>query len=107
MMSTSTTRESMLTPEAPLTPETDPRYKAAKERAEQVQGLLIHLMIYAVVNLCLFAIDVLTGGGWWFFWPLLGWGIGLIVHVLVTFVPVFTPDWADRRARRQLESERR
>jgi hypothetical protein len=89
-----------------LTPE-DTRYETAKERAEQLQGVLIHLLVYAVVNTALFVIDLLTGGGWWFFWPLLGWGIGVLLHVLTTFVPVFSPDWAERRARRELESGQR
>jgi hypothetical protein len=92
---------------ADLTPEMDARFKAAKERAEQVQGLLIHLMVYTVVNLSLFIIDALSGDGWWFYWPLLGWGIGLVLHLLTLSAPVFSPGWAERRARRQLESNPR
>lgn len=90
-----------------LTPDEDKRYAEAKERAEQVQGLLIHVLVYAVVNTALFLIDLLTGGGWWFFWPLLGWGIALLLHALVTFVPLFSPDWVERRARSKLDSGRR
>lgn len=88
-----------------VTPQTSARYEAAKERAEEIQGLLIHLLVFSVINLGLFAIDALTGGGWWFYWPLLAWGVGLILHVLATSVPVFRPGWADRRARRALESD--
>lgn len=87
-------------------PEESAEYLAAKERAEQVQGLLIHLLVFTVVNASLFAIDALSGGGWWFYWPLLGWGIGLTLHVLVISVPIFSPSWAERRARRQVESHR-
>jgi hypothetical protein len=93
--------------EAPMTSEKDTRYEAAKQRAEAMQGLFIHLLVYAVINTVLFAIDALTGGGWWFFWPLLGWGIGLILHVLSIYVPVFSPDWVERRARRELDSGNR
>jgi cation transport regulator len=34
-----------------------------------------------VVNIALFVINVLVGG-WWFYWPLIGWGIGFGVHAL-------------------------
>jgi len=36
----------------------------------------------------LFAIDWLTGGGWWFYWPMLGWGVGLAIHGMSVFVKV-------------------
>jgi hypothetical protein len=86
------------------TSDVEPRYLKARQRAEQVQGLLIHVIVYAVVNAGLFTIDALTGDGWWFFWPMLGWGIGLAIHAMVLFVPVFSPEWAEERARRQVES---
>jgi hypothetical protein len=93
--------------ETSATPDADPRYQKAKQRAEQVQGLLIHVIVYLVVNAGLFTIDALTGDGWWFFWPMLGWGLGLAMHAMVLFVPVFSPEWAEERARRQVESRSR
>ena len=59
----------------------------ARKRAEELQGYYIHLSVYVAVNLGLFLINSLTrdGGTWWFYWPMLGWGIGLVVHTLVTF----------------------
>ena len=40
---------------------------------------LIHLAVYAGVNLLLFIINMLTNPGTiWFVWPLVGWGIGVI-----------------------------
>lgn len=42
---------------------------------------LIHLVIYVMVNIGLAVIDLLTSPGeYWFFWPLLGWGIGILGH---------------------------
>lgn len=43
-------------------------------------GLYIHAIVYVLVIALLFAIDSLTPGGWWFYWPALGWGIGLAAH---------------------------
>ena len=77
------------------------RYEAAEKRAEDLQGLYTHLLVYGVVNLGLFVINLLTkgdGGTWWFYWPLAGWGIGLAIHVLVTFGGVFSDDWKERKA---------
>lgn len=81
----------------------------ARQRAEAIQGLYIHLLVFLVVNGGLVAINWLTrgdDGGWWFQWTLLPWGIGLLVHVLVTVAPVFSPQWVDRRAER-IASRRR
>jgi hypothetical protein len=83
----------------------DREYQQARERAKAIQGLYIHLLVYAVINTGLFLINWLTrggDGGWWFYWPLLGWGVGVAIHVVVTFVPVFAPEWAERRAERML-----
>lgn len=87
----------------PATGEEEQAYKAARERAEAIQGLYIHLLVFAVVNAGLFGINWLTrgdDGGWWFYWPLLGWGIGLFIHILVVVAPVFSPAWVERRAER-------
>jgi hypothetical protein len=83
------------------TNEDDPAYRAAMKRAEELQGYYIHLLVYLVVNTGLFLINVLTkgeDGGWWFYWPLAGWGIGLMIHTLVTFTSVFGEGWKARKA---------
>ena len=86
------------------------RYEAAEKRAEDLQGLYTHLLVYGVVNLGLFVINLLTkgdGGSWWFYWPLAGWGIGLALHVLVTFGGVFSDEWKERKAAQIYERTRR
>jgi adenylate cyclase len=44
------------------------------------QGFKRHLRAYVGVIGFLFVIDVITGGGLWFYWPALGWGLGLFLH---------------------------
>ena len=61
------------------------RYERARARVKAIKGFYIHATIFVVVNVALFAINVLVGGVWWFYWPLLGWGIGLGVHALAVF----------------------
>ena len=45
------------------------------------RGFQIHAMAYAAVNILLIVINLtLTPEHLWFYWPLLGWGIGLAGH---------------------------
>jgi hypothetical protein len=47
----------------------------------KMRAFLIHLFLYVAVNLVLLAVNlILTPQVWWFYWPMLGWGAGLIAH---------------------------
>jgi len=50
------------------------RYERARARVGALKGFYIHTTAFVVVNIALFAINVGVGGGWWFYWPLMGWG---------------------------------
>jgi hypothetical protein len=79
---------------------------AARRRAAELQGFYIHLLVFFVINGGLFAINAITrgaGGTWWFYWPLMGWGIALLIHAATVYVGVFSEDWRDRKARQILE----
>ena len=39
-----------------------------------------HLFAYVVVMGTLAAVNIVVGGGWWSFWPMCAWGIGLALH---------------------------
>jgi hypothetical protein len=83
----------------------DEAYRRARERAEMLQGLYIHLLVFFVINAGLVAINWATrgdNGSWWFWWPLLIWVIGLVVHVVATIVPVFSPQWVEQRTQRTI-----
>ncbi|HEX9881784.1 MAG TPA: 2TM domain-containing protein [Hyphomicrobium sp.] len=44
-------------------------------------GFKIHFAAYVGVNLLLLVINLLTTPNeLWFFWPLVGWGIGIVAH---------------------------
>jgi hypothetical protein len=81
----------------------DPMYQWARERAQMIQGLYIHLLIFPIVGGGLFVINWLTrgdGGTWWAQWPVLIWGLGLVIHIVVAVLPVFSSSWVDRKAAR-------
>jgi len=62
-------------------------YIRAEKRAEAKLGFYKSLITYLGVNLVLFFIDLFTSPGkWWFYWPLLFWGIGVFFHFLKVFV---------------------
>lgn len=66
--------------------ETELRQQAS-QRAKVKMSFYSHALIFEVVNLLLLVIDALTGPGWWFYWALVGWGIGLVAHGCGVFVP--------------------
>ena len=95
---------------------TDARLEHARKRAKELREFYVHLSVYLLVNIGLttglFVINWLTSpGDWWFFWPLigtgLGWGIGLVIHGVNVFAggTFFGEDWEERKARELLDSD--
>ena len=65
----------------------DERYEKAKKRVEEIKGFYTHAIVYVVINTGLFLLNLFTSpGGWWFYWVLFGWGIGLFFHAMGVFV---------------------
>jgi len=61
--------------------------RLARKRAGAKLGWYIHATVYVVVNLFLFAISQYAlGQRHWSIFPLLGWGLGLLLHGLAVFV---------------------
>ena len=61
------------------------REKWRRRRRQQfING---HLRAYLIVNGFLFLLDLVTTGGVWFFYPMLGWGIGLAFDASAAFHP--------------------
>lgn len=71
----------------------------AKERVEAIRGFYIHALITIPVLIGLFIIDAVTGGPWWFLWPLIGMGIALAFHALGVYGrgTVFGSQWEERK----------
>ena len=59
--------------------------KAYREvrRDEEKRGFLVHLVVYILVNAMLIIINLMySPEKIWFFYPLIGWGIGISMHYL-------------------------
>lgn len=62
--------------------------RAALRRAEAKLDFYSHLAVFILINLMLLGLNIIvTPSILWFIYPSLGWGIGLIVHGLIVFVP--------------------
>ena len=62
-------------------------------------GFFIHLTAFLLVNALLIGINLATfSGRYWFQWPLLGWGIGIVAHAATVF-------WLPRLRDRMVENE--
>ena len=85
------------------------KYQKAKERVEALRGFYIHLIVYVVVNLFLFLLNIITSpDSLWFYWPLLGWGIAIVGHALSVYWGIdrrFGADWEEKKVREIMEKE--
>ena len=63
-------------------------------------GFFFHFSAYVLVNVILIAVNLLTTPNQlWFYWPLLGWGIGILAHGLA--VNYSAEERVRRRARKR------
>lgn len=82
------------------------KYRRAKARVEEIKGFYIHLFLYILINCGLLAINLFfSRNHWWFFWPLLGWGIGIAAHGLTVFGlgGFLGKDWEERQVKKIME----
>jgi hypothetical protein len=85
------------------------RYRKAKERVEEIRSFYVHVVTYVAVNIVLFLINFMVSrGAWWFYWPLLGWGIGLFFHWFNVFGSrSFLGDrWEEKKISEIMEKDR-
>ena len=60
--------------------------RMATHRADMKLAFRSHVLAYAIVNAGLLMINILTSPGhWWFYWPMLGWGLGLAAHAAAVY----------------------
>ncbi|HRB72749.1 MULTISPECIES: 2TM domain-containing protein [unclassified Flavobacterium] len=84
------------------------RYRLAKKRVEEIKGFYGNLTAYIAVNLALMAMNLLTSPEHlWFFYPMLGWGVGVAIHGMKVFnyMPFLGKDWEERKMQEFIEKE--
>lgn len=86
---------------------TDEKLERAKKRVENKKGFFTHLSVYLSVGIFFFTMNILTWSGeFWFFFPLMPWGIGLLIHYFTVFGLPFTkilsPDWEEKELAKEI-----
>ncbi|WP_267403608.1 MULTISPECIES: 2TM domain-containing protein [unclassified Chryseobacterium] len=81
-------------------------YEKAAKRVKEIKGFYGNLTSYCLVIPFLIVLNMITSPGHlWFFWPMLGWGIGLAAHGINTFG--IGKDWEEKKIKQLMEEERR
>jgi hypothetical protein len=78
-------------------------YQRAKERVEKLKGFYGNLISYCVVIPVLVIINLNTSSFQWFWFPMLGWGLGLTFHALETFG--YGKSWEERKIQEILQKD--
>ncbi|MFT5254198.1 MAG: hypothetical protein ACI87N_003265 [Flavobacteriales bacterium] len=84
------------------------RYFKAKKRVNEIRGFYSNLASYAFINLGLLALNLWTSPNHlWFYWPLLGWGIGVVFHGIKVFnyMPFIGQDWEEQKIKEFIVKE--
>lgn len=65
---------------------TEHQYREARKRVKKKKDFYEHFTTFLVMSVFFFLLNLVTApGSWWFYWPILGWGFGVVFHYLDTF----------------------
>lgn len=80
-------------------------YLRAKERVEKIKGFYGNLASYCVVIPVLIIINLTTNsnGFQWFWFPMLGWGLGVLFHAFETFG--YGKSWEEKKIQEILNKQ--
>ena len=84
------------------------RYEKARKRAEELGEFYQHLLTYVVVNIFLLFVNLWTSTSYlWIFWPLAGWGVGLVLHGISVFggTRFWGSEWREQKTRELMAEE--
>jgi hypothetical protein len=86
--------------------------KRARSRVKKKKVFFVHLGVFLSVGLFFFLINLLTyDGEFWFFFPMLPWGVGLAIHYISVFglpgTDILTQEWEKRELEKEMFNMRR
>ncbi len=87
-------------------------YKRAKRKVENKKGFYGHLSAYLAMSIFLLLVNLLTfHGDIWFFYPMIGWGIAVVIHYFSVFgfpfIGALDEDWEEREIQKELKRKKR
>jgi|GEM_PF-797680 len=87
-------------------------YERAKQKVKKKKEFIEHLNSYLGVMVLLFVINVFLfrGRGMWMIYPMMGWGVGLVIHYFSVFgfpgIRQIDDEWEDEEIRKEMERQR-
>ncbi len=84
------------------------KYFYAKKRVDEIKGFYGNLISYLIFNGFFLILNLITSPNeLWFFWPLIGWGIGVVFHGMKVFnyYPFLGKNWEERKINELIEKE--
>lgn len=80
----------------------------AKKRVKEKKEFFEHLSSFLTMSGFFFLLNAITSfGQWWFFWPILGWGIAVILHYFSVFgipgVGHLDKNWEQQALKKELD----
>ncbi len=86
--------------------DSDAAYERARKRVREIKSFYSNLISYCIIIPFLTILNLITSpNNLWFFFPMLGWGIGLAAHAMSVFA--IGKNWEDRKIREILEKEKK
>ncbi|GGB86075.1 hypothetical protein GCM10007424_27660 [Flavobacterium suaedae] len=80
-------------------------YKRAEKRVKEIKAFYIHLACYCIVTPLIIYINLeFSPHYYWFVYSVVGWGIGILMHALATFV-INNKRWEERKIKELMEKE--
>lgn len=75
----------------------------ARKTAEAKFGFYKHAIVYVVVSIILVIVNFVTSpGSYWFVWPIMGWGIAIVLHASSVFLARRKEDLLDRMTEHEM-----
>jgi hypothetical protein len=85
------------------------KYEKAKKRVEELKKFYGNLFTYAVINVILIIINLVTSpGSLWFYWVTIFWGIAVFLHASRVFVfrgKFLGEEWEEKKIKEIMEKE--
>jgi sensor histidine kinase YesM len=84
------------------------KYAQAKEQVDKIKGFYVHATIYFIFVPIFIWLNIQSNAGFpWAFFPIFGWGFGVLGHAAETFNynPFFGKDWEERKIRDYMDKD--
>lgn len=88
--------------------EMEAAYHKAQKKVEDIKGFYGNFWSYVIISIGLAVVNLVTYPQYlWFLYPVVGWGIGVLIHWLSVFnvIPFLGREWEDKKIRQIIEKE--